>query len=240
MAIPWEEIHNEYVTTLMSQREIARKYNISFVSLSRHATSGDWKAEREQYQAQQLEKYQAELVKKERSRKPKGDDGSPDEKSEILQTSMEAIYLPPIDINDPIQVENRIIEYLEFCKQTDQPPEKAGMASWLKVTTQTLRRWETGEFRSSTHKAIIEKYVSILESYTVKLLLKGKIMPASGIFILKNQHGYRDVVDIAQVPPPPLGELQSQEELEKRILGTVIDADFEEVTEKCERNEGLE
>lgn len=238
MAIDWGTIHQEYISTRISQRDLARKYGISFVTVSRHATAEDWKTDREKYQAEQLEKYQAELVKKERPKRQKSaEDEGPNEKSEILRTSMESIYLPPIDINDPIQVEKRVIEYLEFCKREDQPPEKAGMASWIKVTPHTLRRWETGECRASTHKAIIEKYVSILESYTVKLLLKGKIIPASGIFILKNQHGYRDVVDIAQVPPPPLGELQSQEELEKRIMGTVIDADFEEVNEEASQNE---
>lgn len=236
MAIDWASIHNEFVTTSLTQAEIARKYHISKITMCRHVNDGGWKEEKQKYQKQRLENHQAELVKRKRPRKQNGDEeDKPDEKSEILQTSMEAIYLPPIDINDPIQVEERIIAYLEFCKQNDQPPEKAGMASWLKVTPQTLRRWETGEFRSSTHKSIIEKYVSILESYTVKLLLKGKIMPASGIFILKNQHGYRDVVDIAQVPPPPLGELQDPKELERRIMGTVVDVDFEEVEEesKC-------
>lgn len=51
----------------------------------------------------------------------------------------------------------------------------------------------------------------------------GKINPASGIFLAKNQFGYRDVIDIAPTQAPPLGEMQDQKQLEDRIAGTIVE-----------------
>ena len=50
----------------------------------------------------------------------------------------------------------------------------------------------------------------------------GAINPTSGIFLLKNWFNYKDVQDLVVAPKNPLGELQTPEELRKRIEGTVV------------------
>lgn len=56
----------------------------------------------------------------------------------------------------------------------------------------------------------------------------GAISPPSGIFLLKNWFGYKDVQDVVVTPKNPLGELQNPEELRRRIEGTVIIDDDKE------------
>lgn len=45
----WGKIKTEYITTSISQRDLAKKYGVSLMQLSRHSTSENWVQEREQY-----------------------------------------------------------------------------------------------------------------------------------------------------------------------------------------------
>lgn len=66
----------------------------------------------------------------------------------------------------------------------------------------------------------------MLEELLVDYFQNGKTNPAAGIFLLKNQFQYRDVQDVVVTPNQPLGEMQNESELQKRIeQAVVIDAE---------------
>lgn len=47
----WKKIQKEYVTTKISQREIARKYKVSSAQIANHSKKENWVEKRKQYQS---------------------------------------------------------------------------------------------------------------------------------------------------------------------------------------------
>lgn len=145
----------------------------------------------------------------------------PGDNARYLRYAMVSMNLPPIDISDPKQVEQRINDYFCFCIQNDRKPNMVGMANWIGVDRDTVKTWKSGEYRGATHSAVIRKAVDILEELWIDYMQNGKINPASGIFLGKNMFGYRDVIDIAPTTANPLGDVKDQKQLESRIEGSV-------------------
>lgn len=140
-----------------------------------------------------------------------------------LRYAMVSLDLPPIDISDPERVQTRINEYFVFCVENDRKPNMVGMANWLGVDRDTVKTWKTGEYRSSTHSAVVKKAINILEELWVDYMQNGKVNPASGIFLGKNMFGYKDVQDVTLTPGSPLGDQPDQKQLEARVADVVID-----------------
>lgn len=166
------------------------------------------------------------VVKKKRNRPDLANFGAenvePGDNARYLRYAMVSLDLPPIDISNPEQVQQRITDYFVFCAENDRKPNMVGMANWLGVDRDTVKTWKTGEYRSSTHSAVIKKAINILEELWVDYMQNGKVNPASGIFLGKNMFGYKDVQDVTLTPGSPLGDQPSPEELQKRIEGTVV------------------
>lgn len=137
----------------------------------------------------------------------------PGDNSKFLRLSRVARNLPPIDISDPKQVEDRIDSYLDFCELNDRKPNIVGMANWLGVSRDTLGSWRRGEYRGATHSALIEKTCMLFEEQWVDYMMNGKVNPASGIFIGKNHYGYKDQQDITIRPDSPYGEQKTAEQI---------------------------
>lgn len=159
------------------------------------------------------------VVKRNRGAFPTEDSNiqtEPGDNAKYIRFAMASWNLPPIDISDPNQVQNRIAEYFDFCQQNDRKPQIVGMANWLGISRDTLNSWKRGEYRKETHSDIVQKAVSVLEEMWADYMLNGKVNPASGIFVSKNWFGYKDVQDVVVTPNNPL-ESENAEELKKYI-----------------------
>lgn len=141
----------------------------------------------------------------------------PGDNARYLRYAMASLSLPPIDISDPKQVEQRISDYFDFCVQNDRKPNMVGMANWLGVSRETLNMWKRGEYRGSTHHDVIKRAVGMLEELWVDYMQNGKANPASLIFLGKNMFGYKDTQDVIVTPNNPLGAENSAEEAQKRL-----------------------
>lgn len=128
----------------------------------------------------------------------------PGDNARYLRWARLSLSLPPIDISDAKQVEQRINEYFTACEDNDMKPNMVGMANWLGVSRETVNTWKRGEYRSDTHSDVIRKAVDILESLWVDYMQNGKINPASGIFLAKNMFQYKDTQDVVLTPNSPL------------------------------------
>lgn len=149
----------------------------------------------------------------------------PGDNARYLRYAMASLDLPPIDISDEKQVEQRIYDYFQFCLDHDRKPNMVGMANWLGINRDTLATWKTGEYRGGSHSEVIRKAVNILEEIWVDYMQNGKANPASLIFLGKNMFGYKDQADIVVTPAQPLGAEGSAADLQKRIgEGVVIDS----------------
>lgn len=150
----------------------------------------------------------------------------PGDNARYLRYAMVAMDLPPIDISDPKQVEQRIKDYFSFCVEHDRKPNIKGLGNWIGVSDETVRNWRKGVYREGPHLEVIRKAVSMLEEMWWDYGYDGKVNPANWIFIGKNAYGMKDVQDVVVTPNQPLGEMQNESELQKRIeQAVVIDAE---------------
>ena len=161
-------------------------------------------------------------VKKTRAESFGQENVKPGENSKYLRHALVGVNLPPIDIKDPAQVQNRIGEYFQYCIDNDMKPNMRGMANWLGVNTRTLTGWKRGDF-GKTRWPVIEKAVGVLDELWQDYMYDGKVNPASGIFLGKNMFGYRDVQDVVLTPNNPLGEEKDPEEIAKKYKYLELD-----------------
>lgn len=181
---------------------------------------------RKQKEPERAESVEQALVQKQRKKPgPKNfmqEHVEPGDNSRYLRYALASWNLPPIDISDEKQVENRINEYFNYCIDNDRKPNMIGVANWLGVNSDTLRSWKRGEYRTDTHSGLIQKVSRILEEQWVDYMQNGKVNPASGIFLGKNLWGYKDQQDVIITPNNPMGEEQSAEDIQKRIEGSIV------------------
>lgn len=145
----------------------------------------------------------------------------PGDNTKYLGHNIQIASLPAIDTSDEKQVENRIFEYFNICSVNDMKPSMAGLALAIGVSRNTLWQWSVGNVRSDTHLNLIKKAVQMLDAQMVDYMQNGKINPVSGIFLMKNNFGYKDQQEVVVTPTAPLGEQASVEELRDRYIESI-------------------
>ena len=146
----------------------------------------------------------------------------PGENTKFIRFALASWDLPPIDISDPKQVEQRIGEYFQHCADYDRRPQVVGMCNWLGISRDTLNSWKNGEYRSGTHSDIIKKAMSFLEEMWAEAMLTNRLNPATGCFMGKNWYQYADTQQIVVTPNNPLQGLDT-EAATKRLMDSIPD-----------------
>ena len=124
----------------------------------------------------------------------------PGDNTKFLAHGMAVMRMPPIDVSDPVQVQQRINEYFELCGQNDMKPTVKGFCNSLRIGRTTLFEWKRGTFRAGTHQAIILQAYDLLEELWENSMQNGKINPVSGIFLGKNNFNYADKQEYVLTP----------------------------------------
>ena len=116
--------------------------------------------------------------------------------------------LPPIDLHDPQQVNDRLNEFFKIHADADMKPTVSGMGMALGLDRRRLWEIKTGNF--GTNKRLAELPTSTMDSikraYEYMEILwenymqNGKINPVSGIFLGKNNFGYQDKTEYVVTP----------------------------------------
>lgn len=127
-------------------------------------------------------------------------DTDPGDNSKYLRHAMKTMELPKINTADPKQVEERIWWYFDHCADNDMKPTVMGFCNALGIGRTTLFEWKTGVNRAGTHQEIILNAYAVLEELWENYMLNGKINPVSGIFLGKNNFGYKDQQDYVITP----------------------------------------
>lgn len=148
------------------------------------------------------------------------DSGKPGDNARYIRYALASWDLPPIDISDPKQVEQRIGDYFRHCMDNDRKPQIVGMCNWLGVSRDTLNMWMRGETRSKTHTDIIKKAHDLIEEMWMDNMQNGKTNPAAGIFLAKNWFGYKDIADVVVTPNNPLQDMDA-DQAAKRITDAI-------------------
>lgn len=133
-----------------------------------------------------------------------------------------SIYsMPEIDITDAEQVNRRVVEYLSTCINNDIKPGVATLAMALGVDRHRLLRIISGVSGensgiTSNVRSVIKRAYAMFDSMWETNMQSGKINPACGIFIGKNNFGYKDVVDYNLTPKQDT-EHASADQLHRRL-----------------------
>ena len=138
-------------------------------------------------------------------REPDVKDG---DNANFLSVSMKLFNLPKVDLHNPDEVEDRLNQYFQIYYEADLKPTVAGMAMALGVDRRRLWEIRTGNYNTQKEianlptsvKDLVKKAYFILENQWESYMQQGKINPVSGIFLGKNNFGYRDQQEMVLTP----------------------------------------
>lgn len=116
----------------------------------------------------------------------------------------------------------RLNEFFTRINQTGEIPTVEKMCLALGTVRQVVWQWENGMGCSHARTDMIKKSKEILAAMDAELVSRGKIPQVTYIFRAKNFFGMKDQADIVITPNNPLGELQNEEDLRKRIMDNVV------------------
>lgn len=90
------------------------------------------------------------------------------------------------------ELTERIDRYFEFCQNTGNRPGIESLCMSLSITRTTLFNWNNGINCTPERQEIIVKAKAFIASFMEQAILRGKLNPASGIFLMKNWLNYKD------------------------------------------------
>lgn len=154
----------------------------------------------------------------------------PGDNTRYINNALVIASLPPINLDNPKEIDERTYEYFRLCAENDMKPSVAGLALAYGVERGTVWRWSKGIDRgkNSDVRDSVKKAYQMLNILMEDYMQNGKINPVSGIFLMKNNFGYTDKQEVVVTPNNPLGEERSTEEIEQRYLESVPEEDLTE------------
>lgn len=136
---------------------------------------------------------------------------SEDDIGTYMQSTLDILNLPKIDYDDPKEVLGRINEYYQICGKYGLKPTVSGYALAFGWDRKQLLAVRNNDVKSHSYvkltaeaSELIKKGFGLMENMWENYMQNGKINPASGIFLGKNNFDYVDVVQ--QVVTPTLPE----------------------------------
>ena len=158
-----------------------------------------------------------------------GDNGlmaEPGDNAKYLALGMKLFNLPPIDLKDPQQVNDRLNEFFQIHADADMKPTVSGMGMALGLDRRRLWEIKTGnhyankwmnELPTLTVDSIKRAY-EYMEILWENYMQNGKINPVSGIFLGKNNFGYQDKTEYVVTPNMNNDSDYDADDIRKRYL----------------------
>lgn len=147
----------------------------------------------------------------------------------MISNAMGLANMGDIDMYDPDQVERRVMEYMQYMIEHDMKPTVESMALAFNTNRTQLWRWKEGVESNLPERSrnAIKKGYSLMNQLLTQTMADGKINPVAAIFLLKNNHAYKDQTDVVVTPNDPMRDLDA-ETARKRITDAIpVDDDME-------------
>lgn len=123
----------------------------------------------------------------------------PGENTKYILHDMKLSALPAIDINNPEQMQQRITDYFTICSEDDIKPSVASLGLAFGVSRITLFKWVNGQapqaLANNDSRNTLKRAYDSINSYYEHMMNNGRINPVAGIFLMKNNMGYKDTTD---------------------------------------------
>lgn len=161
---------------------------------------------------------------------------TPEENASIISAMHGLAKQPRCNMSDPDAVAERYDWYVDYCIENGLRPSVASLALAYGYDRTYLLKMKDGGVKSvpeasvNTLKRAWDMLTALMEEY----MLTGKINPVPGIFLLKNNHGYKDQTETVVVKKDPY-ETGDPEEIARRYLAGMapaLDAPNEEIQDK--------
>ena len=147
----------------------------------------------------------------------------PGEMSRLIMNSMglRQMGLVEIDVNDPKAVRNRINDFLDYCISREMKPTVESMALAFGIDRVTLYRWKEGLQKDLPEacRAELKRGYDLMNELLTEIMNAGKVNPVSAIFLLKNNHAYRDQTEVVVTPNNPYENTNPDDIRDKYIEG---------------------
>lgn len=146
----------------------------------------------------------------------------PGDNSKYVLLGMKLFNLPPIDLHDPKQVNDRLNEFFQIHAESDMKPTVSGMGMALGLDRRRLWEIKTGNAKAlnlpTTTSDSIKRAYEYMEILWENYMQNGKINPVSGIFLGKNNFGYQDKTEYVVTPNVNNDSDYSADDIRKRYL----------------------
>ena len=141
-----------------------------------------------------------------------------------LTDAMNLSNMGPVDMYDPGQVEQRVMKCMKYMIENDMKPTVESMALAFNTNRTQLWKWKEGveSHLPERSRNAIKKGYSIMNQLLTQTMADGKINPVAAIFLLKNNHAYKDQTDVVVTPNNPY-QATSDEELKDKYLTDIPD-----------------
>jgi hypothetical protein len=152
----------------------------------------------------------------------------PGDMSRMIQNALDLSNMGKVDMHNPEAVEQRVNEAFMYMIQHDMKPTIESVALSFGVSRSQLWKWKEGVESSlpqESRNAIKRAYI-LTNQLLTQTMADGKINPIPAIFLLKNNHGYKDQTDVVVTPNNPLQDMNADEA--RRRLVDAIPAEEEE------------
>lgn len=153
-------------------------------------------------------------------------DLEPDLVAETVKSLLELNHLGKPETDT--EVKNRVNQYFQFCQDTGTRPGIETLCLSLHVSRTTLFNWSSGIGCSAERQEIIEKAKAFIAAFLEQIVLRGRISPPSGIFLMKAWLGYRDTIsfeDINKKNPVLDKPRESLEQIKEEFGGLLLNSD---------------
>ena len=182
-----------------------------------------------------------DIVKEVVKKKPRGGNNiltdaalnvSPGDNTKYVMLGARLFNLPPIDLHDPEQVNDRLNEFFQIHAEADMKPTVSGMGMALGLDRRRLWEIKTGNY--GTNKWMhdlptlttdsIKRAYEYMEILWENYMQNGKINPVSGIFLGKNNFGYQDKTEYVVTPNMHNDSDYDADDIRKRYMSDSIDS----------------
>ena len=150
---------------------------------------------------------------------------APGEMSKMITNAMglRKMGMKGINLNDPNAIDQRIDEFIEYCIEHEMKPTVESMALAFDTNRIQLWRWKEGaegavRLPEASKKALKRGY-TLMNELLSQYMADGKINPVSAIFLLKNNHAYKDQTDVVVSPSNPYTDQNADDVRDKYING---------------------
>ena len=150
---------------------------------------------------------------------------SAEENRKLLESTLGMWNWAEADFSDPQQIEARIKKYFDICQTDNLKPNLEGVAYCLGKDIKELTEIATGDKEGipATTVKVIRRAVQAMRKYMVDCMLNNKIIPVSGIFLLKNLHGFKDNTDVVVDVRRPIQNPSTTAELAAKYMVETTD-----------------